>query len=440
VADCHYHSLLEGEKLVRIQKPFALAMSLAVAIGVLSACGSSSKNTTPTTTQSAATSPPTSGSAPTSGSPTTSGAATGQPILLNMNTPLTGPITFPETKSAAIAAEDAINAAGGVQGRPIKVLFCDTQSATDPTPSLQCTNSAIANQNVVAEVGDYSSFGGETTPLLTAAGVADIAPVPLYAPQYAAANSFPLMASEAGGLGVCMVDQGAKSVGFAYIDIPGSTEQITFGNLFMEKGRGTSYAKSVPISLTVTDPTPQVTSLASYGGVSLGLAPTQVAQYLQVHQTVAPNQLVCDAYLSATPATLSSLGSAANGLYLVSGLPPLEGSNPGIAIFKAQMAKYSPGAILDEDALNIWLGINAFAQVANKTPGPITRASVLAAWQNLTSLQVDGLLPPDLNLKVSPLGNPSLARLTNVWVQYERVENGKVEPISNGYVDLLVKP
>jgi branched-chain amino acid transport system substrate-binding protein len=404
--------------LVRIQKPFALALAVSAALTTLVACGSS----------------------PASATTATSAKASGQPILLNMNTPLTGAIAFPETKSAAIAAEDAINAAGGVHGRPVKVLFCDAQSPTDPTYSIDCVNSAIANKDVVAEVADYGSFGGETTPLLTAANMADIAPIPLYAPQYSSSNSFPLMASETAGLGICMVDHGAKSVGLAYIDIPGSTEQITFGNAFMEKGRGTSYAKSVPIALTVTDPTPQVTALASYGGVVLGLAPTQVTQYLQVHQTVAPNQKVCNNYLSLDPTTLASLGSAANGLYLVSGLPPLQGNNPGVAVFKRQMAKYAPGATLDEDALNTWLAVTAFAQVANKTSGPVTRQSVLAAWKKLTSLQVDGLLPPKLNLKVNPIGTSDLARLTNVWVQYERVEKGKIVPISKGFVDLLVKP
>jgi ABC-type branched-subunit amino acid transport system substrate-binding protein len=361
-------------------------------------------------------------------------------VEVNANIPLTGPINFPEVKAGMLAAQDAVNAAGGVNHRPLKVIFCDGQSPTDPTPTLNCTHSAIANQSVVAEVGDYSSFGGLVAPLLNAAGMASIAPVPLYAPQYELPNSFPLMASEAGANGVCVADQGAKSVGFAYIDIPGSAEQITFGNAFLLKGRGMTYAKSVPISLTVTDPTPQVTALAPYGGVALGLAPTQVAQYLEAHKSVAPNQTVCDAWLSATPTTLQSLGSAANGLYLVAGLPFVQSNNPGVAVFKQQMAQYQAGATIDEPALNGWLSVTAFAQVANQTSGAVTRASVLHAWQSLTTLQVDGLLPPNLNMQVSPLGIPSLARLVNVWVQYGRVENGQINVLTQNFVDLLTKP
>jgi Periplasmic binding protein len=180
--------------------------------------------------------------------------------------------------------------------------------------------------------------------------------------------------------------------------------------------------------------------LASYGGVALGLAPTQVAQYLEAHKSVAPNQTVCDAYLSATPTTLQSLGSAANNLYLVAGLPFVQSNNPGIAVFKQQMAQYQPTATVDEPALNAWLSVTAFAQVANQTSGDVTRASVLHAWQSLTSLQVDGLLPPDLNMQSSPLGIPSLARLVNVWVQYGRVENGQINVLTQNFVDLLTKP
>jgi ABC-type branched-subunit amino acid transport system substrate-binding protein len=416
----------KGEIELRIKRPLVAVAALSLGVAVLGACSSSSKSSS------------SGGSTPSSS--TGSAAPTGQPLEVNINAPLTGPINFPEVKAGVLAAQDAVNAAGGVHHRPLKVIFCDGQSPTDPTPTLNCTHSAIANQSVVAEVGDYSSFGSLVAPLLNAAGMASIAPVPLYAPQYELPNSFPLMASEAGANGVCVADQGAKSVGFAYIDIPGSAEQITFGNAFLLKGRGMTYAKSVPISLTVTDPTPQVTALAPYGGVALGLAPTQVAQYLEAHKSVAPNQTVCDAYLSATPTTLQSLGSAANGLYLVAGLPFVESNNPGVAVFKQQMAQYQPGATVDEPALNAWLSVTAFAQVANQTSGDVTRASVLHAWQSLTSLQVDGLLPPDLNMQSSPLGIPSLARLVNVWVQYGRVESGQINVLTQNFVDLLTKP
>jgi branched-chain amino acid transport system substrate-binding protein len=417
---------------MRISKSTASAAALALAACVFASCSSSSKSS------SGSTATTTAGSAA-GATASTAAAPKGAPIVVNMNVGLTGPITFPEDKYAALAAEDAINAAGGVKGRPLQVTFCDGQSPTDPNPSIQCTKSAISNSNVVAEVGDYSSFGDEITPLMHTAGLTDIAPVPIYASQMALSNSFPLMSTEA-GLGACLIDNGAKSAAIAYIDIPGSSQQITFGNIFL-KPRGTSYAKAVPISLTVTDPTPQVTALSSYGGVALGLAPTQVAQFVKAHASVAPSQPMCDAYLSASvPSTLQSLGSLANGMLIESGLPIITGDNPGVAVFKKQMAMYEPSAALDESALNSWLAVTAFAQVANQSSGDITRASVLSDWQNLTTLQVDGLLPPGLNLKSNPLGSAAVSQLSNHWMSYGKVENEQVQQVSSGFVDMLSAP
>jgi branched-chain amino acid transport system substrate-binding protein len=403
----------------------AAVLSVVLVLPILAACSSSKSSGTSSTTS-------------------TGGAAaskvSGQPVLVNMNVALTGPITFPQDKTAAVVAQDAINAAGGIHGRPLKVIFCDGQSPVDPSPSIRCTQSAANNSQVVAEVGDYTAFGDEITPILHSAGLVDIGNVPLAAPQLSLDNSFPLIASEGGALGECIVDQGIKSVGLAYIDIPAGSQSIAFGNLFLGKGRGTSYAKSVPVALTATDMTPQVTSLTSSAGVALSLAPTQVTQFLKDHAVVAPNQPVCSSGLGTLPSDLSTLGSLANKLYLVYGLPLINGDNPGIAVFKKQMAQYSPSTTLDETMLNAWLAVTAFAQVANQTTGAVTRAAELHAWQGLTSFQVDGLLPPDLNLKTSPLGIPALARLTNVWVQYGQVNNGQVQPVgSGGYTNMVTK-
>lgn len=406
----------------------AVGAACTVALGSLSACSSNKSTGSSSTTSNSSSSSQSSVASP----------PTGTPIVVNMIGGFTGSTAFPEMKQAALAAQSAVNAAGGVHGQPVKVSFCDTgASVTDPAPVIQCLQSAISNPNMVAEVGDYTSFAGETAPIENTANLATIAPVPLDAPQMSLPDQYPLLAPEAGGDGNCVLDNGAKTVGLAYIDVQGSSEQIGFGNIFLQKAHGATYAKSVPIPFTETDITPYVTALSKLGGVTLGIAPSQTAQYLQADKSIAPNQILCAGALGVTPQVISTLGSSGDGLFVEGGLPIVTGDNPGAQLFRKQMAQYQPSAGLDEPALNAWLAVTAFAQVANQTTGPVTRSSVAQAWKNLSTLQVDGLLPPQLNLKNSPIGISALGRVSNVWVEYGKLQGGKLVPVSTDFVSLI---
>jgi len=139
------------------------AASIAVVSGLVTACGSSSKGTT-----SATTGPPATGSPSTT--PSSTGSSTGNKasapgvtadsITIGFITSVTGNAssTFNDSAKGAQARIDALNAAGGINGRKINLITADDQSSV--------SGDLTASQDLVAKgafgVINFSpyAFGG----------------------------------------------------------------------------------------------------------------------------------------------------------------------------------------------------------------------------------------------------------------------------------------
>jgi branched-chain amino acid transport system substrate-binding protein len=81
----------------------------------------------------------------------------GEPILLGVSGPLTGPNAQYGTqwKQGFDLALDQINGAGGIKGRPLRYVFEDTQS--DPKQTVAVAQKFVADKHIVAELGDFAS-------------------------------------------------------------------------------------------------------------------------------------------------------------------------------------------------------------------------------------------------------------------------------------------
>ncbi|MCP4560419.1 MAG: ABC transporter substrate-binding protein [Bosea sp.] len=82
---------------------------------------------------------------------------TGEPILLGVSGPLTGPNAQygAQWKQGFDLALDQINGAGGIKGRPLRYVFEDTQS--DPKQTVAVAQKFVADKRIVAELGDFAS-------------------------------------------------------------------------------------------------------------------------------------------------------------------------------------------------------------------------------------------------------------------------------------------
>jgi branched-chain amino acid transport system substrate-binding protein len=325
----------------------------------------------------------------------------GKPVEINIVYPQTGSVAFPEMGTAVKAATKAINDSGGINGRPLKVDVCDTTSPTDPNPTQTCMRAVTANQNIVAEVGDYSSFNDITTPLENTAHMVQIGGVPLGNSQLTLPNAYPLVMPEEEGFGAAALAYGSKKPALIYIDIPTAQKAFDDINDFLAAGpSGVKLIAKQPAAFTATDLSPQVAALCSADSVVMSLAPTQIASFLTAHaQGPCPKQTMITSGLGGA-SELPLLGAKADGLILDGGLPfTTDTSVSGVKLFTDQMNAIDPSAAKNTDAEMAWLSVWAFATEARKMKGDITRDTVWDDWSKVRTFELFDMLGPDMNFQ-----------------------------------------
>lgn len=124
----------------------------------------------------------------------------GEPIHIGMSAPLTG--NFAEYgqnwQKAITLAVEWINAAGGVNGRPIVILAEDSKS--DPKDAAAIAQKFTADTRIVAEIGDFSSTAClAAQPIYDKAGMVQLSPTASH-PNFAPGSpwSFGIVGTQAG--------------------------------------------------------------------------------------------------------------------------------------------------------------------------------------------------------------------------------------------------
>lgn len=83
--------------------------------------------------------------------------ADGEPLKIGLSTPITG--NFAEngigTRVAVEMAAEEINAAGGINGRPVEIVVQDSKS--DATQATQIATIFTEDESILAEIGDFAS-------------------------------------------------------------------------------------------------------------------------------------------------------------------------------------------------------------------------------------------------------------------------------------------
>jgi ABC-type branched-subunit amino acid transport system substrate-binding protein len=316
----------------------------------------------------------------------------------------TGVSAYPEIVSGAKAAAAAINAAGGVAGRKIEVMTCDTE--LDPNKQLDCARQAVS-QRVSAVVGSSTNVQAAAVfTLLEASHIGYIGGNGLTPAEFQSPIAFSLPGQPGWTYGVVsgLVSAGVTKPAIITCDTAACHvgEQL-FTAAFAKKK--VPVVRSVIAPLATTDYS-AIAANAIRGGVD-GIAVTG-----------SPNQLIglVTALRSqgftgpiglpdvVLPPNYTILGSKANGLivaYLLE--PPTEATNPGIAKFIHQMKQYDPTAKLSAQALQAWWGVQVFADIAAKSKST-DGADVLAVAKALKP----GELAPPIGPKLPVGGTPGL--------------------------------
>ncbi|GAA1826939.1 hypothetical protein GCM10009836_00690 [Pseudonocardia ailaonensis] len=350
------------------------------------------------------------------------GSTATEPIVLEWIGSVSAGARAPQVPAAAEAAAAAINAQGGVGGRPIEIRICDHRNTAEGEAA--CAQD-LARNNVIAMVGNQVK---DTTTVVEASvkykianiGVAGVGSTDLAATSV---TSFPIAVS-AMSLLACpgpLQDAGASQIGTIALDTGGGATLVAGVQSVLGKLPGTTYTTGARVSYNENNLAAPVQTLLNAGSTG---AVTALAQPQLISTLSSGNGriTVCSADGVVTAADLKGLGKAADGFLIASPVPPASLAGVSGADGKRYVDEMDAFYASSKDeaaapdqrngsALSAWMAVHAFAKVAGGLP-QITRESVTDAFSKTTDLNFPGLLAAPIDY-TRTTAVPNLARLTN---------------------------
>lgn len=400
---------MTGARLARL---IAVPMALAL---VATACGDDDDDSSTATTQSDETT-------------TTAPKLAGEPILLMAVFEKSAGVANPELAEGAIAAAEAINRAGGIQGRPVEIIECDTTN--DPNTAAECGRRAVED-GVVAMVGNLTVHAGEFMPLLEENAIASIGLTPAGAADFTSAASFPI----AGGapvifaaLAAATADDGATKIATGRIDIAAGAALPAFVGAGLARF-DLQVHKDVPVPVGAPDMSSYAAAALADGtdAVVVGLPGQDSINFIQAVRQADPDVRIA---MTATEigSVIEALGDGAEGIFQATSLIGAIDDAPAVVQFHEDLE----AAGFDEDTgfrLNSYASVMVFAEVAMDLP-EITAAAVFEAMNTAQGIDV-GLTAP-LSFQEGVGGLP---RVFNPCVLTTRLADGEPVPVTGTMID-----
>ena len=331
----------------------------------------------------------------------------------------------PEIAVGAQAAAARINAAGGINGKSITIVKCDSQGV--PNMATQCAHSA-AGQGVLAVVGALDT-GGEYLSELQYAGIPAIAP-------YAIAEELlnPISYSIFGGVQATagaislLKAQEIKDIALVYPDTPGKPAQMAKLIPAMDSATG-AHITGVPIEPDAPDLSPVVAEAASHAGIVLFTNSDLAIAFIHAAQQAGVTRPISSTTGTLTLPAIKSLGSAADGTNVVDGfLPASDTSNAGVAAFDRWMNAIDPSATKDDVAENAYSGVEIFADLA-KGMTDVTPQALIQALNRVSGLTLS--LGPVVDFTRNYSNLPGYTRMFDPNVFFDKIEGGTLVPTSD---------
>ena len=370
---------------------------------------------------------------------TASGTSSSSPITVGGMAPLTSQVlTLPDIQAGVAAAVDALNAQGGISGHQVKLDFCDTQYTN--SGEIACMDKMISDK-VSAVIAPSAGASASVAPfaLAQAADLASIGGIGQIPPELTTPGVFPLAGSDPGwvyGAMAGLVKGGARRI-------------AVLGNLTGNYEAARAYAVAAlkvagltPTVVSEGDPSSDPTFSAAAAkavqgnpdGMYLALSPTNVPIAVRALRAAGYRGPIAAQAAAFTPPIIKALGSLGNGLEVSGNVAfPSETSNPAVAAYLADMAKYQPQGTIDQLSETSWAGMMLFAK-AMKGQTDFSGSHVLSVMNSLSTpidLGVTG--PYKVVGAVSPI--PEYPNIHNPTITLGTLENGVMEQSGPTFVN-----
>lgn len=364
-----------------------------------------------------------------------SGSGAGAPIKIMSWAPLANPkVSAPQVKSAAEARVRAINDAGGINGRKVELVFCD--SNYDPNTEAGCARQAQQEQ-AVAVVGAYTTFPG-TYEVLERAKIPVIGSLGLLEQELASPVVYPLAGGVPGwfaGAVMQLKKAGAETVGLIGCNSPACSYATQIVKDVVPRA-GMRLTGEGDVQVGAPDPSAAVAQAIAGDpdGLVIAVPPSSVPKVVQAVQQANYAGTISSASSLFPPTTVRALGSAADGILLTSQIKPLSATtDPAIVQFGKELDALDADAKKDETAEFVWGSFLLFEKLAGRLD-TVDAAAVSTAMSDLSDPIDIGITAPYVTAgKTSPVAGAP--RLFNPTVYYDRIENGTVVATSDAPVN-----
>jgi ABC-type branched-subunit amino acid transport system substrate-binding protein len=348
------------------------------------------------------------------------------------------PVNIPQISDGAKAAENAINNAGGIKGRPLQVDECN--SKLDPNAAADCARQSTTG-GYAAIVGTLTSNDASIVPIAESANVPLVGIIPTTQASYTSPDSFPISGGSsvrAVAMTKAVTTAGAKKVSILYIDVAAAGAFVPV----LEHGvtsNGATLGKSVGVPAGAPDMSSYVANALAGGvdGVILFTTATDAVKMAQAIRNSGGNNVHIAFAVSNADDLIKALGADADGLITATpNRQTSETSNPGVKQYVDEMKASNFTPANNEYAINAWASVHLFAQVAS-TLSDISAANVKSAMAT-AKYDSGGLYPPIdyaspvTNLPISK-GAP---RIFTSKVEFVSVKNGTLTPTTGDFADL----
>jgi branched-chain amino acid transport system substrate-binding protein len=348
-----------------------------------------------------------------------------------------GKPAIPEVPAAMNAEIDAVNASGGVHGRPLHLIVCDDDSVAEQ--SRTCAQQAASNPNALAALFTISSFEDVQVGITQAVDMPEIGIIAASQEAESCAACFPLVGggfvdSVAAAVMLDAYDH-LKHIAILEPQFSGALTAVNaIKQTFLPLDPGSTVAQALP-NAAAADLSSYVEANKSAQGVAVLDAWPQFQEWLSSAHSLGLHMQYAWLDNLLSPQSLQQGGAALNGTLIASDTQLPTSNVPGAKEFRATIAKYEPGTAIDEDALEGWMSVKMFADVARSVKGNLTRAAIVAALDRLRNYSFGGLIPPySTNVPFKGFGGTA-PRLFNTDVAPAVIENGKVQPLGSEFID-----
>jgi branched-chain amino acid transport system substrate-binding protein len=376
--------------------------------------------------------------APVTNAPATTDAVappSGEPIVVHSFIVVDTPsLTFIQTQNGAQAAVDGINARGGINGRPLEIVFCNGR--LDQGEAANCATSAV-DSDAVAVVASVEPLGGVVVPILEEADMPYVSAAPVADVDSTSLISFPTNVGQflhATGPAFFSENFDAKSVVLLQSEVPGREVRQALNEAQAAK-LGMKILKTVVIPANTADASPYLADAVADDPDALVTAVT-AGDAVKVFQAVASQGIdtpMVGGAAAWTPDIIAAGGAGAEGAFVNAHYPNPHGDLPGLQQYRDDMAEFAPDADLGDDSVRGWTGVMVFAAAAAAVEGDVTRESILDVLNSPDGLS-DVLWYGDKLNWSKPGPFPDYPRLVVNVAYFNQIENAETvafgEPIT----------